>query len=133
MAREPFDPLGHIKLSVSDAKTSKEFYNKLLTKLGYNQVAQSKLGGGWKSPQGFGFWIEQAESKEPKYKFSSPGLHHFCFKADSEKQVDEFYVFLVKEKIKIYDPPQTYPRYTDKYYAVFFADPDGVKLELAYY
>ncbi len=133
MAREPFDPAGHIKISVSNSKISKEFYDKILTRIGYKKVAEGKWDGGWKSPQGFGFWIEEAESKEPKYKLSSPGLHHFCFKADSKNQVDEFYKFLLKEKIRIYDSPQKYPKYTDKYYAVFFADPDGIKLELAYY
>jgi len=100
---------------------------------GSTKVAEGEQSARWKSPEGFSFGIKQAKYKEPKYRFFSPGIHHFCFKAQSAKQVDELYSLLLKEKTRIYDKPQKYPEYTDKYYAVFFADPDGIKLELAYY
>ena len=32
----------------------------------------------------------------------------------------------------ILDPPREYPHYVPGYYAVFFADPDGIKLELVH-
>ena len=35
--------------------------------------------------------------------------------------------------VKVFDKPQSYPEYTKKYYAVFFSDPDGMKIEVAYY
>src|SRR3989344_2814762 len=133
MAKEPFDPAGHITISVSNFDKSKIFYAKLFTKVGYTKVAEGEQSARWKSPEGFSFGIKQAKYKEPKYRFFSPGIHHFCFKAQSAKQVDELYSLLLKEKTRIYDKPQKYPEYTDKYYAVFFADPDGIKLELAYY
>ena len=36
---------------------------------------------------------------------------------------------LVKNKVKILDPPKEYPEYGGPYYAVYFTDPDGLKLE----
>jgi catechol 2,3-dioxygenase-like lactoylglutathione lyase family enzyme len=33
----------------------------------------------------------------------------------------------------ILDPPTEYPAYGAGYYAVFFADPDGLKLEFVHY
>ncbi len=67
-----------------------------------------------------------------KHKFLAPGFHHLCFKASSTKKVDSIYR-LMKSRTYIFDKPQKYPEYTKKYYAVFFADPDGMKLEVAYY
>ena len=32
----------------------------------------------------------------------------------------------------VLDPPAEYPQYGPGYYAVFFADPDGIKLECVY-
>ena len=32
----------------------------------------------------------------------------------------------------IFDAPAEYPEYCRRYYAVFFADPDGIKLEYVY-
>lgn len=62
------------------------------------------------------------------------GLHHFCFKAQYREQVDDLYTqYLLKNKIHIFDKPAHYGVYTPNYYAVFFVDPDGIKLEFAYY
>lgn len=63
-----------------------------------------------------------------------PGIHHFCFKAPSREQVDRLYnEFIVPNNIQMFDAPTTYPQYTTDYYAIFFADPDGIKLEYAFY
>jgi glyoxylase I family protein len=37
------------------------------------------------------------------------------------------------QKTTILDPPTEYPAYGAGYYAVFFADPDGLKLEFVHY
>ncbi len=128
-----FDPAGHIKISVSNIRKSKEFYKKLLGRLGFEQILDEEEAAGWKTLQGFGIWIEQADSPDYKYKFSAPGIHHLCFKARSTEEVDEIHDFLADNKVIIFDKPQNYPEYTEDYYAVFFADPDGIKLEVAFY
>jgi hypothetical protein len=43
--------------------------------------------------------------------------------------VDDLYAFLRKNDVVVVDPPADYPDYGDGYYAVFFLDPDGLKLE----
>jgi hypothetical protein len=42
------------------------------------------------------------------------------------------YAHLLQIGATILDPPADYPRYGPGYYAVFFADPDGLKLEYVY-
>jgi len=128
-----YDPLGHIKILVANVKGSKEFYKKIFNKLEWKNIKEEDFGASWVSPEGFGFSIKEAEHKEHEYKFGSPGIHHFCFKAKSKGKVDEFYELLLKEGVEICDAPAAYPEYTEDYYAVFFFDPDGIKLELAYY
>jgi glyoxylase I family protein len=46
-------------------------------------------------------------------------------------EVDSFYEFLIREEVVILDAPSEYD-YTPGYYAIFFADPDGIKFELVY-
>ena len=43
-----------------------------------------------------------------------------------------FYDFLRQTGVTILDPPAEYPQYWPVYYAVFFAYPDGLKLEFVY-
>ena len=61
----------------------------------------------------------------------APGMHHFAFHADSREDVDAFHGFLLELGAAILDPPTEYD-YTPGYYAVFFADPDGLKLEVVF-
>ena len=60
------------------------------------------------------------------YKIGDVGLHHYAFQLRSRRDVDALQAFLEKEKVRIVDPADEY--YED-YYAVFFLDPDGLKLE----
>lgn len=127
------DSYGHIKFSASDIAKSKDFYDKLLVRLGFVKVADYPDAAGWKNGDGFGVWLESSERKELKQIFGTPGFHHFCFKAKTREEVDRIYGLMKSLGARIFDSPAAYPKYTPDYYAVFFADPDGAKLEVAYY
>ena len=62
----------------------------------------------------------------------SPGLHHLAWTAASRADVDAMYAHLQEIGAVILDAPAEYPKYGPEYYAVFFADPDGLKLEYVY-
>lgn len=127
------DPLGHIKLAAINFDNSVEFYKRLFLQLGFAQVSDKTASAGWVTPEGFGIWIAQAEINISPLEQGAPGFHHLCMKAESVTQVDEIYSKLIEAEAHILNPPQFYPQYTQNYYAVFFADPDGMKLEVAYY
>jgi len=129
----PYDPCGHIKLAVSDYKKSYFFYKAIFDTLGYKQVVDKEKQAGWTSNEGYGILITQAKITNSKYEFGFVGIHHLCLKANSVEIVDKVYKILLEKDIFIFDPPKTYKNYTDKYYAIYFADPDGMKLEVAYY
>ncbi len=61
----------------------------------------------------------------------SPGLHHFAWNADSRAEVDALHRILVDRGLSVLDPPAEY-HYEPGYYAVFFSDPDGLKLEFVH-
>lgn len=126
------DPAGHLKISVSDFEKSKSFYSNLFAQLDFQQIADKEKSAGWVTTEGFGIWIAQAEFTIPQHMFKAPGFHHLCLKANSEKEVDAIYQG-IKNKTRIFAPPAKHPKYTEKYYAFTFADPDGMKLEVAYY
>ena len=71
------------------------------------------------------YWIAPAEGRK-KYKIGDVGLHHYAFQLRSRRDVDALQAFLEKQSVRIVDPADEY--YED-YYAVFFLDPDGIKLE----
>ena len=62
----------------------------------------------------------------------SPGLHHVAWKAESRADVEAMHELVKSLGATVLDAPADYPQYGPGYYAVFFADPDGLKLEYVY-
>ena len=123
------DPCGHVRLSVQNLEASIAFYDQLFIRISAERIAQK----GWATREGLGVWLIQAEEMYPPYTFGAPGLHHLCFKAQSEEEVNILYDFLVESGVIITAPPRRYLQYTEEYYAVFFLDPDRMQMEVAHY
>jgi catechol 2,3-dioxygenase-like lactoylglutathione lyase family enzyme len=72
----------------------------------------------------------QTESAEP-YDRYRVGLHHLAFEASSRGAVNERAEWLREQGATIESGPEEY-WYSPGYYAVFFYDPDGIKLEIVH-
>jgi catechol 2,3-dioxygenase-like lactoylglutathione lyase family enzyme len=74
-----------------------------------------------------------AEQRSVPFERTRAGLHHLALRARSRDDVDRLHAFLVRNGITVLDPPAAYPQYGPGYYAVFFSDPDGMKLEVVHF
>ncbi len=120
--------IDHLVLSVGDLAPSKDFYSKVLGFLGFRLKYDDDDMVGWSNRKTL-FWIAQADAQGRKRKprKGDIGFHHYAFELSSRKDVDALGAFLVEHGVTIIDPPGEY--YDSSYYAVYFADPDGMKLE----
>ncbi len=141
-------PLSHIDMSVGDPELSIPFYAAFFEALGYRRMRfdSPEFSGpkprraAWftKYASGAYFGIEarpaRAQSRDTPVDRYAPGLHHMAFHADSREHVDRVHEAMRETGATILDPPADYsgPAYSEGYYAVFIADPDGVKLEVVY-
>ena len=116
--------IDHISIRVSDYERSKTFYSKLFTFLGFEISDEYPGTIGWTNGK-TRYWITEAEGRK-QYKIGDVGFHHYAFQLRNRRDVDDLQAWLEKEGVKIVDPADEY--YED-YYAVFFLDPDGLKLE----
>jgi glyoxylase I family protein len=129
--------LSHLDLTVTDLESSVEFYERVLLRLGYRRLDDAGAGAPcWGiSDAAGGFFTIALKLARPgsgtTHDRYSPGLHHLAFHADSREDVDAFHGFLLDIGATVLDPPTEYA-YTPGYYAVFFADPDGIKLEVVF-
>jgi glyoxylase I family protein len=132
------DVLGvdHIDLTVRDLAASIAFYEKVLGALGFRRIPNESADHdvNWANAHvSVGIYEAAAEEKGVAHTRRRPGFHHLALRARTRADVDRFHEFLVREGITVLDPPAEYPKYGPQYYAVFFADPDGMKLELVYF
>lgn len=116
--------IDHISIRVKDYEKSKTFYQRLFDFLGFEISDEYPSTIGWTNGK-TRYWIAPAEGRKG-YRIGDVGLHHYAFELRNRKDVDALQAFLEKEGVKIVDPADEY--YED-YYAVFFLDPDGIKLE----
>ena len=119
--------IDHMSVRVSDFARSRKFYTALFEFLGFKVLDEYDDAIGWTNGK-TRYWIGRADAKGSKRKFriGDVGLHHYAFELGSRKDVDALQSFLKKLGAKIVDPAA---EYYDDYYAVFFLDPDGMKLE----
>lgn len=126
----------HIDLTVTDAPRSRIFYDAVLGFLGYRRSADHDHGSDWDrggTPfHSIGIVEARGEGAARAHDRTSPGLHHLAWTADSQGDVDALHQLLCDISATILDAPADYPQYGPTYYALFFADPDGLKLEYVY-
>ena len=130
-ARSRIRNVDHLVISVSNFGRSKRFYSALFKFLGMKVMDEYDEAIGWKNGNSR-FWIFQADAKgrRHRHRVGDVGFHHYAFALRSRKDVDDLQVFVTKLGAKIVDPAG---EYYDRYYAVYFLDPDGLKLEGMYY
>jgi len=120
-------------VNVKDFARSQKFYAWLMPQLGYATSWPYDASCGWVSPSG-SFWIKAADARFAHDDFHKDrvGLCEIAFAASSRAEVDALGRALVERGVPIITPPRDYPEYVPGYYAVFFSDPDGLKLELVH-
>ena len=133
------DAIDHLDIVVTSMDRSLAFYRELLRPLGY--VRESPIEGerGEKVVYlgrvgGMGsVSIREAQSGSHgvPYDRYAVGIHHIAFAATSRATVDERAAWLREQGATIESGPEEYS-YSPGYYAVFFYDPDGIKLELVH-
>ncbi len=142
-------PLSHIDLSVGDPDVSIPFYAAFFESLGFMRFPSDDPEFAGDAPRRAAWFIRYSngpffgvevrpatpESRERRHDRYAPGLHHLAFHAESREVVNRVHERVVAAGGRVLDPPADYSGqegYGNGYYAVFFADPDGVKLEAVF-
>ncbi len=124
----------HIDLVVSSIERSLPFYRDLLGPLGWHRIGEVEGERGetiwYFSGAGPPIGLREAQT-EGEYDRYRVGLHHLALEASSRGVVDERAEWLRSQGVEIESGPEEYA-YMPGYYAVFFYDPDGIKLELVH-
>lgn len=138
----------HLDLCVADPSASIRFYDTLLSSLGFSRTQSSAPG--WREPdpsraawgisypdgQAFGIDLRPASSSSTRrYGTYEPGPHQLALQPDSDDTVDRVQRAMRQDGWYAVDEPSNYggqPGYGQHYYAVFFLDPDGFKVEIVH-
>lgn len=117
----------HLELYASDLDASIDFWEWLLDDLGYEPKNDWGNGRSWINGPTYVVLV-QADSTHP-FDRNGPGLNHVAFHAGSREQVD-----WISEGIRERDDSsllyEDQHPYAGGYYAGYFEDPEGIKVEV---
>ncbi|MFA5966985.1 MAG: VOC family protein [Patescibacteria group bacterium] len=126
--------LDHISINVSNSQKSIPFYRSLFKYLEYDFLKDKKDSLAVRKKGDCDFWIYPTDSKHIPHGFcvNNTGLGHIAFRVSSKEDVDRFHEeYLKPNNVRVFNGgPKAFPQYTPDYYAVFFEDPDRIKLEV---
>jgi len=119
--------LDHVAIQAADVDAATVFYLEVFSPLGFREAMryQSEWGPvvGIAAADGFPrFWLGPLvdSGKRPI---------HLAFTAPSREEVDQVHANAVANGAEILHEARLWPEYHDRYYGVFFRDPDGNNVE----
>lgn len=123
--------LHHVEIYVSNLNKTIEFWSWLLSELGYEQYQKWDSGISWKYQETYLVFVQAEERHlDIPYHRCRVGLNHLAFHANSKEHVNQMTITLKEKGINIlYLDKHPYAGGSN-YYAVFFEDPDRIKVEL---
>jgi len=123
--------LHHVEMYVQNLEKSKKFWGWLLKELGYQEYQSWEEGVSYIFEDTYLVFV-QAEKRfmDVPYHRCRPGLNHLAFSGGSKEFVDEITLRLKQTGTPIlYPGKHPYAGGAD-YYAVYFEDPDRMKVEI---
>jgi glyoxylase I family protein len=120
----------HVYVAVSDLDRAERFYDAVMKLLGFKKGTTPIAGE--RHVHYFNpvtqYTIRPATSAGPHDPYA-PGLHHLCFRVSTRGDVNDAVAGLRGLGIEATEPA-LYPEYAPDYWATFFTDPDGLRLEV---
>jgi len=123
--------LHHLEIYVSNLQSSAEFWGWFLEELGYNTFQKWDGGQSWRLGDTYIVFV-QTEDRflDISYHRCRVGLNHLAFQAASREHVDDMTNKLKAKGITILYSEKHPFAGGDDHYAVYFEDPDRIKVEL---
>jgi catechol 2,3-dioxygenase-like lactoylglutathione lyase family enzyme len=121
----------HLEINVRNLSRSRIFWEWLLSELGYEKFQDWDHGFSFKMGKTYLVFV-QAEKIYIKnnYHRKNIGLNHLAFHAGSKQIVDDITLKLKEKKAKILYPRKHPHAGGANHYAVYFEDPDRIKVEI---
>lgn len=124
----------HIDLTVTELQRSREFYATVLEAIGFKRFEHPASHASWSNGK-LTVTLRPCSAERGQESFDRyrVGLHHLALKMKDRKSVEDVHDLVHRAGYTVLEAPTEYPAYGEGYYAVFFEDPDGMKIEAVHF
>jgi catechol 2,3-dioxygenase-like lactoylglutathione lyase family enzyme len=131
--------LTHVDLVCRDVDRSIAFYLAVLAELGLQPPVTFEGERGetihylrfpTEGSGSLGLRAASGPEASQAFELYAPGLHHLAFGVDDPADVDRAHDAAARAGAEVLQAPRPWPDYHPDYYATFFLDPDGFRVEV---
>lgn len=120
----------HLSISVADFDRAIAEFDPVLTALGLARESGDGNGAAWYAQGETEFILLPArEPGSGPHRHGRVGWQHLAFAVDARADVDRMHQVAVDAGWSVVREPKTYPRFSDRYYASFVENADGIRIE----
>jgi catechol 2,3-dioxygenase-like lactoylglutathione lyase family enzyme len=133
--------LAHVDLVCRDVEASIAFYLDVLGPLGLQPPVTFTGERGETihylrfpgvNSGSLGLRAASGPEADAPFELYAPGLHHVALAVETREDVVSAHARAVAARARILHAPQSFPHYHPDYYATFFCDPDGFRVEVRF-
>lgn len=121
--------IDHVDLRVSDLAKVRRLYDALLPAMGYSRIAEDDQTINYDLPDDDRAQPFFAIDCDPNHR---PNGTRIALRAHSREELERLAEVARCAGATAFEPPHHCTEYTPEYYAAFFEDADGNKLEICY-
>ncbi len=121
----------HLGITVDDVARASAQFDPVLSALGYTRAHNAPDLAYWRrdgEPEIL-FYPARDNAVGP-HEHGRIGWQHLAFAVDSRDEVDRLHRIALDAGWTAVRAPKTYPRFTDRYYATFVEDDNGIRIEV---
>lgn len=121
----------HLGLTVADLDMAVAQWDPVLSALGLETDGRELEGGvAWSNEHDTELILYRAsDPRAEAHSVGRVGWQHLAFRLDSPTEVDRLHQIALQSGWISIREPKLFPRFTDRYYASFVEDQNGIRLE----
>ncbi len=118
----------HLGITVADVPRASAQLNPVFEALGYVRAHDADDHAYWRKPDEPEILLYPAR-EEGMHRHGRVGWQHLAYDVGSREEVDRLHDIAIAAGWTEVRGPKEYPRYTERYYAAFVEDDNGIRLE----
>ncbi|MBW1638727.1 VOC family protein [Microbacterium resistens] len=119
----------HLGVSVEDLARGIAQFDPVMTALGFERSDIEGSSAWWKEGETEFIVFAAREPGSGPHRHGRVGWQHLAFAVDSREEVDRLHAIAVEAGWNVVREPKLYPRFSDRYYASFLEDDNGIRIE----
>ncbi|WP_372967706.1 VOC family protein [Microbacterium sp.] len=121
--------LDHLGITVDELERGRAQFHPVLTALGYQSGGEDDHSISWHNGDETEIILYTWDEASGPHRHGRVGWQHIAFSVPSRDEVDRLHAVALDAGWTAVREPKEYPRYSERYYASFVEDADGIRIE----